>query len=35
MTGHGEEIFSKLLAAFREDHTTLGRGFNELSCVCR
>ena len=30
-----EEIFSKLLAAFREDHAVLGRGFNELSCCLR
>ena len=35
MTGHEEEIFSKLLAAFREDHVMLGRGFNELSCCLR
>ena len=35
MTGHDEEIFSKLLAAFREDHAILGRGFNELSCCLR
>lgn len=31
----GEEIFLKLLAAFREDHAVLGRGFNELSCCLR
>lgn len=30
-----EEIFSQLLAAFREDHAVLGRGFNELSCCLR
>ena len=30
-----EKIFLKLLAAFREDHAILGRGFNELSCCLR
>ena len=35
MTSHYQEIFAKLLAAFREDHAILGRSFNELSCCLR
>ena len=35
MPGHEQEIFTKLLACFREHHAMLGRGFNELSCCLR